>query len=153
MAAGSGRDILDRIDDLERQNRRLNQALGSVASLIAEATRPLELPPKPKWNPTLNKVKAGVRIENDDFQKVNDCLNYDKYLKNQQLDEAISTAFRGMLLTHIKPPDLQASIRKKNITVADAMKYIEKISKKTRDEEMISYLTSPEIIDYIKAEN
>lgn len=150
MAAGGGRDILDRLDNLERENRKLTQALTNVAAIIANAVKPLEVPPRNKWNPPLTKIKDGSRITSEEFQRISTCLDYDVYERTQLLDNAIIAAFQGMLLKHIKVGDLTQAIKKKTVTVADAMKHIEKISTTSSDEELLQYITSSEMIAYIK---
>ena len=139
----------ERINMLERQNKKLTQALQGIATLLQEVLKAPEIPPRIKWNPILNKIKAGLRISTEEYNTINEFLDYDKYEDNQAFNEAITVALRGMLSKHIKTQMHAPLVKSKVITVAEGMKHIEKISELQNDDDLLKYLSNDEFLAWL----
>jgi hypothetical protein len=139
----------DRIDMLERQNKKLTQALQGIATLLQEVLKAPEIPAKIKWNPILNKIKAGLRISTEEYNTINELLDHDKYEDNQLFNEAITVALRGMMAKHIKTQLHVPLVKSKNITISEALKHIQKISEMQNDDDLLKYLSSDEFLTWL----
>lgn len=153
MAASGGIDAMElRIQNLERQNKKLLKALEGFQKLLADALKPTVSPAqrKNRWNPILNKIKAGQLISAQEYQIVADFLDYDVYEYNQTLNNAIIVAFKGLINVH-RPNDLAQLARNKTITVGEAMLHISKIATMQSVHDLAQYLGSPEFLAYLRS--
>jgi hypothetical protein len=139
----------DRLEMLERQNKKLTEALQGIAMLLQDILKTPEIPPKIKWNPILTKIKTGLRISSEEYDIINELLDHNKYEDNQAFNEAITVAIRALMAKHIKTQLHAPLIKSKVITVPEAMKHIEKISEMQNDDDLLKYLSSDEFLFWL----
>jgi hypothetical protein len=138
--------------DQNEQIQKLLKALRGISSLVEEVLKEFhEAPPKREWNPILNKIKGGARINGEEFETIKDFLNPNKYEDNQAFNDAITSALRSMMGRYIKTQDHVPLVKSKIITVHEAMGHIEKISKMQNDSELLQYLSSADFLNWLSS--
>jgi hypothetical protein len=143
MAAAGSRDQNEQI-------QKLLKALRGISSLVEDVLKDFqEAPPKREWNPILNKIKGGARINGEEFETIKDFLNPNKYEDNQAFNDAITSALRSMMGRYIKTQDHVPLVKSKIITVPEAMGHLEKISKMQNDSELLQYLSSADFLKWL----